>query len=479
MDTASAHRRKLHSMRDPGAIVLVSCYELGQQPLGLAGPDARLRRAGFLPELVDVAVDPLDERLVADARLVGISVPKHTALRIGVAVAKRARALSPGCHVAFFGLYAALNAPYLLDGIADSCFGGEFEGPLVDLALALDSGAALRSEPPDTDSEYERSRQTRGHLPSRDRLPPLTRYARLIRDGRPHVVASVTGSRGCKHRCRHCPIVPLYKGRFYAIPLPTVMNDIRQVVEAGATHINFADPDFLNGPGHARRIARALHGEFPHVTFDCTAKIEHLVRHRPLVRELQDRGCVFVVSAAESLSNRTLAALVKGHTAADVRDTVRFFQSIDLALRPTFVPFTPWDTLEDFRSLLEFVENERLIDHIDPVQYTIRLLVPPGSVLATSPLMQPYLGTLDRENFTFAWRHPDRRMDELQRRLASLVVRSVHDGDDSAVTYFRIVEEARAPESGIRPTNTDYETIEVRFPRDRNRPVHLTESWFC
>jgi radical SAM superfamily enzyme YgiQ (UPF0313 family) len=465
------------SLRESGAIVLVSCYELGQQPLGLAGPDAHLRRAGFHPELIDIGVDPLDEGLLSAARLVAISVPMHTALRIGVAVAKRVRALNPSCHVALFGLYAALNATHLLETVADSCFGGEFEPALVDLAVALDSGREIRRAVPDTRGELASARKTRGLLPSRDRLPPLSRYARLVRDELAHVVGSVVTTRGCKHLCRHCPVVPVYNGRFYAIPFLSVMDDIRQVIHAGATHISFGDPDFLNGPGHARRIAGALHEEFPDVTFDFTAKIEHLVRHRPLVRELQDRGCVFVVSAAESLSDRVLAALAKGHTPVDVRDTVRFFKTIGLALRPTFVPFTPWETLDDLRSLLAFVDEEDLIDHVDPVQFTIRLLVPPGSVLATSEVMRPYLGGLDPENFTFEWHHPDERMDELQRRLASLVADSIQCGDDPAATFFRIVAEVDAATG--RPDVPEAAPVDVRFPRARIRPPRLTETWFC
>jgi len=72
------------ALRQPGAILLVSCYELGHQPLGLAWPRAFLERAGYAPETLDLAVEPFDADKAQRARLVAISVPMHTALRLGV-----------------------------------------------------------------------------------------------------------------------------------------------------------------------------------------------------------------------------------------------------------------------------------------------------------------------------------------------------------------------------------------------------------
>jgi len=69
-----------------------------------------------------------------------------------------------------------------------------------------------------------------------------------------------------------------------------------------ATHITFGDPDFLNGPGHALAVTRALHAEFPTVTFDFTAKVEHLLRHARHLPELGRLGCAFVVTAALTLA---------------------------------------------------------------------------------------------------------------------------------------------------------------------------------
>src|SRR5881409_830728 len=97
-------------MRQPGDILLVACYKLGHQPLAVAWPAAFLERLGYAPAILDVSVEPFDVEKAARARVVAISVPMHTALRLGVRVAERVRAVNPSCHICFFGLYASLNA---------------------------------------------------------------------------------------------------------------------------------------------------------------------------------------------------------------------------------------------------------------------------------------------------------------------------------------------------------------------------------
>src|SRR5206468_3057998 len=206
----------------------------------------------------------------------------------------------------------------------------------------------------------------------------------------------VEASRGCLHRCLHCPIPPVYQGRFFAVPREVVLEDVRRLVQAGAGHITFGDPDFLNGPGHALKLVRALHFEFPRLTYDFTAKVEHILEQEALVPQFAATGCLFVVSALESLSNVVLANLEKGHTRADIPVALAIVRRAGIALRPSFVPFTPWSTLADYLDLLDFVEAERLIDHVDPVQYTIRLLIPPGSPRLSRPAIHPFLGALDQ-----------------------------------------------------------------------------------
>jgi len=457
-------------VKESGAILLVACYELGHQPLAVAWPAAFLEREGYRPAVMDVSVEPFDAERVQRARVVLISVPMHTALRLGVTVAERVRAVNPACHIAFFGLYATLNAEHLLAGPADSVLSGEVEAALVGLVRRLEAGADSAT------ASRARSLPVLEKLsfpvPSRAQLPSLKKYARLERDDGQELVAYVEASRGCKHLCRHCPIPPVYGGRFFVVPVEVLLADVRQQVEAGATHVTFGDPDFLNGPGHALAVARALHGDFPRLTFDFTAKIEHLLRQRARLPELARRGASFIVSAAESLSDTVLAHLEKGHTRTDIETAVRLVSAAGMTLRPTWVPFTPWTTLDDYRELLEFVETCGLVDAIDPVQFSIRLLIPPGSLLLESAALRPFLGDLVKNQFHHAWTHPDPRMEALHREVSAAVARAADGREDGAVTFQRVRELADRA-AGVAPRAF------ATPARDRKRPPRLTEPWFC
>ena len=455
-----------------GSVLLISCYELGHQPMGVALPLGFLERAGFTPDAMDIAVEDFDEQKVAAASFIGISVPMHTAMRLGVRVADRIRKVNPSCHVCFYGLYAALNSEYLLDHGADSCIGGEYEEPLVSLVEALDaqSDAAVAGV-------IQRDRPAAPFLhrlefapPSRSALPTLDKYAHLEQNGVCRPAGYVEASRGCLHLCTHCPIPPVYGGRFFAIPQDIVLNDIRQQVFNGATHITFGDPDFLNGPKHSLNVVRAMHEEFPELTFDFTAKIEHLLKRGQDLPEFGKCGCMFIISAVESLSEKVLGILAKEHTRDDFRAALEFCKVAGIPLRPTWVAFTPWTTIDDYLEMLEFVESNGLIDHVDPVQFTIRLLIPPGSLLADHPATRPYRGELDEAAFTFRWDHPDPRMDQLHKDVSKLVAEAVEAEEDSGVTFYRLLELAR----GQQPMSTV-----CSLTPDRRRAPRLTESWFC
>jgi radical SAM superfamily enzyme YgiQ (UPF0313 family) len=467
-------------MRAPGEILLVACYELGHQPLAVAWPAAFLERDGYRPATMDVSVEPLDAEKVARARVIAISVPMHTALRLGVTVAERARAANPGCHICFYGLYASLNADYLFAHGADSVIGGEAEAPLVDLIRMLEAGPGSDQNRP-VPFVHRRGQPAAPHLkrldfpvPSRAALPSLKKYAHVDRGGHLDLAGYVEASRGCLHLCRHCPIPPVYGGRFFAVPQEVVLADIRQQVEDGATHITFGDPDFLNGPTHALGLARALHAEWPALTFDFTAKIEHLLRHRGHLPELATLGCLFIVSAAESLSDAVLAHLDKGHTRADIMAVLSATREAGITLRPTWVAFTPWTALDDYREWLDFLEAEELIDHVDPVQYSLRLLVPPGSLLLESPAMTPFLGDLEQETLSYRWSHPDPRMDRLQEAVTAMVAEAAESGEEARVTFDR-VRRLADESAGVEPRPA----TAGRLATGRPRPPRLTEAWFC
>src|SRR3954467_4713583 len=94
-------------------VLLISTYDLGRQPFGLASPAAFLRRAGHEVVCADLTRTRLPEDAARRAGLAAFYLPMHTATRLALPVVDRIRALNPSAHVCAYGLYAPLNAALL------------------------------------------------------------------------------------------------------------------------------------------------------------------------------------------------------------------------------------------------------------------------------------------------------------------------------------------------------------------------------
>jgi len=365
---------------------------------------------------IDLSRDQLSPDAVSAARVVAFYLPMHTATRLALPVIDRVRSINPDATLCAYGLYAQLNETLLREHGVTTILGPEAEEQLVALAVGGARSAEARSAK--VDQALPRLQFIQ---PDRADLPSLDRYATLVMpDGTRKVVGSTDATRGCKHRCRHCPIVPVYNGQFRVVPADVVLADVRAQVERGAAHITFADPDFFNGPTHARKIVEALHQEFPHLSYDVTIKIEHLLEHRELLPLLVKTGCAFVTSAVESVDDAVLEKLEKGHTRAGFIEAAKLCRHAKLELSPTFVAFTPWTTLASYIDLVNVVDEVGLTSHVAPVQWSIRLLVTFNSRLLELPDIQRLVGPFDPKTLTYPWVHPDPRVDALQRTMMEL-----------------------------------------------------------
>jgi radical SAM superfamily enzyme YgiQ (UPF0313 family) len=452
-------------------VVLISMYEMGKQPFGLASPAAWLRELGARVTCLDLSREPLAEEAVRAANLIAFFVPMHTATRLAVALLPAVREMNPRAHVCFYGLYAPVNENYLRGLGVDTILGGEFEEGLA--ALTTNFGTRQIST-------ISLARQ-KFRVPDRRGLVPLERYARLVMPGgESRTVGYTEASRGCKHLCRHCPIVPVYNGVFRIVERDVVLADIRQQVEAGAQHVTFGDPDFFNGIGHAIPIVEALHREFPRLTYDVTIKVEHLLKHGDCLPKLRDTGCLFVTSAVESVDDAVLERLAKNHTRADFLCVIALFRDVGLTLAPTFVTFTPWTTLASYCELLEIIREHGMIENVAPIQFAIRLLIPAGSRLLELREVREAVGPFDEAALVYPWKHADPRVDALCERLQEIV----HAG-----------EKMGRPRSGIfeRIEEAAYDALACAEPgwagrvTARSMPVmpsratipYLNEPWYC
>ena len=270
-------------------------------------------------------------------------------------------------------------------------------------------------------------------------------------------------------------MVPVYGGRFRVVQRDVVLADIRQQVAAGARHITFGDPDFLNGPGHAIPLVEALHAEFPRLTYDVTIKIEHLLHHRDLLPILRDTGCLFVTSAVEAVDDTILRIFDKRHTRADFVAAVALLRDTGLHLNPTFVTFTPWTTVAGYRVLLALLLELDLVEHVAPIQYAIRLLIPTGSRLLELPEVRALVGPFDAAALLYPWVHPDPAVDRLHQQVLRVAQRAQARREPRQAVFERVWELAAAADPASPLPRVP--TLAMR-PRDRRAPF-LSEPWYC
>ena len=438
-------------------VVLVSTYELGRQPFGLASPAAWLRRDGHAVTVADVSRAPLPPAAVEQADLICFFLPMHTATRLFLKMVERVKQSNPRAHLCAYGLYAPINEALLRQAGVGTIIGGEFERPLADLARGLSRGG----------SEISMDRQ-QFVTPDRSGLPPLGSYARLMVLGESRVVGYTEASRGCKHLCRHCPVVPVYRGLFRVVQTEVVLEDIRRQVAAGAQHITFGDPDFFNGPKHAAAIVEALHREWPALTYDATIKVEHLLNHRDLVEVLRLTGCLFVTSAVESFDDAVLEKLQKGHTRAGFEEALALMRAAGLPMAPTFMPFTPWATLAGYRDFLRTLVDLDLVDQVAPIQLAIRLLIPEGSLLFDLPEVSRLVEPFDARGLCYPWHNCDPEVDALCTAIQDLIKRKECHHASRREIFHAIWDLAGAGEFPPQEPRPDRATV-----------PYLTEPWYC
>jgi hypothetical protein len=433
-------------------VLLLSTYELGRQPVHLASPAAALRNAGHQVRTVDLAVDELSDDEVTWAHRVAISVPMHTATRLADEVAAAITAAQPDLPVALYGLYAGVGSVDV-----DARFEGEYEPGLLQWASGELNG------------RHRYLGRSELGVPDRAGLPDMGRYARLEYRGSTVLAGAVEASHGCRHRCRHCPIPAVYDGKIRVVPRDDVLTDIDNLVAAGARHITFGDADFLNAPAHSLNVLERAHDAHPDVTFDATIKVEHIIRHADLWPRLAELGLLFVVSAFESVDDATLEILDKGHTVADMTRAVEITSEAGIHIRPTWLPFLPWTTPDDVAGVFEFIDTHDLGGSTDPVQMSIKLLVPKGSLLVDHPAMTPHLDRYDTSALTWRWDFADPETGVLHKELETIAANASDCGQEAAATLDEMRQAVSRVSGRELPASSGPVVVTPR----------LTESWFC
>jgi len=446
-------------------ILLISPYDIGRQPFALAQTSTWLKEAGFTVNCLDLSIQKLEKTLLQEADIIGLFLGMHTATRIALQALPKIKQQTNAILFAF-GLYAPLNQTVLKSSGVDYFFAGESEPDILALAKQLSNNNPLVAKEAIISTD-----KIKFNLPDRTSLPVISQYAQLVKENNEQkVLGFIETSRGCKYVCRHCPVTPIYEGKFRIVPFDIVMQDIAQQVDMGAEHISFGDPDFFNGPTHAKKVILAMHKLYPALSFDATIKIEHILNHADLLSVLKDTGCLFITCAVESFDDDILLKLDKGHTRADTFKAVSLIKQAGLSISPTFVPFSPWTTLEGYRDLLQDIVSLNLINEVTPIQLGIRLLIPNGSYLLKLPNFNTLIGEFDTEKLGFPWQNTDPKVDQLQTTIMAIIERADSQNQTRHNTFLDIC-------------NTTHQALGIKAPSlpvfEAKQVPHLTETWYC
>lgn len=461
------------------AVLIISTYDLGHQPQGPAELAGHLHALGVDSQILDLSLTGQ-----VDSQLKRLT--QSSSQRLGESPWQSLLSSSDTLVVYLNMLTSAKMARELIDHIASfpqrpnrlalSGLYAHLVGEELDISGFADHYLHTSSSPADLlrwiHPKVQKSDLTSlPYRPRREILEPIGSYKRVEIGLREIPTGYVETSVGCRHRCRHCPVPIVFDGKIQIHKVEDILQDVQRQVNDGAEHISIGDPDFMNAPIHSMKVLRTLHEKFPSLTFDFTVKIEHILRHRGQWAEIRSLGCLYVISAVESLSDTILGYLDKGHTARDVEVAIDLLDDAGIGMHPSFLPFTPWTEVSDLIDILKFVYANSLDDTLEPVQLGIRLLVPPRSLLLSVPEMKEAITGYDADNFTYLWRFKSEVVEELQRQIATITQEAEAAGESYAMTFARIWSVTQEI-TGITLCLPDRKATKAER-------VSSTEAWFC
>jgi len=426
-------------------ILLLSFYDLGKQPKIISELYKKLDNGSNQIDIVDYSIE--EKNLTLDNYdVLGIYASMHTASVLAEQYL-RDRKLPNKLFV--FGLYANVFSEMFSNFQSIHSFDSDELESLLEVQL-------------NPNYSFKHS------VPDRTILPSITDYSHIV-DGSNNLIAgSVETTYGCKHECTHCPVPIEFKGMFKTFGTEKIITDVTNQVEEGAKHISFNDPDFFNGPKHALKILQLLNEKHPSITYDSTIKVEHILKYPDYFQELKNLNMLFVISAFETTNDHVLNILQKNHSSNDLNKAVELSLENNIDIRPTWMPFSPWTEQNDLISIIKLIENYKLRETVDPIQLTIKLLVPKNSLILKRPEMKEYLLDYDPSSFSYAWKYKFPNIDNIQNELFTYVLQ--HESENEYAQYLGLVD--------ILESHTNETLLNSEKYSQRIVPK-LSETWFC
>lgn len=426
-------------------ILLLSFYDLGKQPKIISELYSRLKTKYIEVDIVDYSIEDRDIQLDQyDA--MGIYASMHTASVLAHNYLKNK--ILPK-KVFTFGLYGNV-----LSELNENIYYVEdFESEKLSTYLNI---------------KFNDNFTLKNTVPDRKILPDISKYAHLVKGNTKLIAGSVETTYGCKHSCTHCPVPIVFNRSFKTYSEEKIISDVSNQIESGAKHISFNDPDFFNGPKYSLKILDTLVNKFPSITYDSTIKVEHILKYEKYFTELSKMNMLFVISAFETTNDFILNILQKNHSSYDIEKATEISLLNNMDIRPTWMPFTPWTEIKDLHNIVSFIEKYQLRETVDPIQLTIKLLIPKKSLILTKPEIRKYIGVYDQESFSYLWSYKNPQVGELQETLFEYILQS-YDTDEN--TQYKDMVTLIEEFSNVKLLSTN--------GYDYKQTPKLSESWFC
>jgi len=162
-------------------------------------------------------------------------------------------------------------------------------------------------------------------------------------------------SRGCPYKCTFCSVAPVWNHESYSRSPKNIVEEMALLHrEAGVDLFLFQDEFFVSGKRQVMEFCRELRAAKLGVEWKAFGRV-NLVDEE-MMREMADCGCLELRFGIESGSDRVLAELKKGFTAAEVLDLVPKAVGIFPRVDTFYVWGFPFETMEDFnQSLFQMV----------------------------------------------------------------------------------------------------------------------------
>lgn len=338
-------------------------------PLGILYLSRILEEKGHTVEIIDFCAEPLDETRLRKAILssdaFGMSVLTFT-LENAIKLSDLVREIDTDIPFVIGGPHCSLYPKQSLSALnADISVEGEGEEVILDIAEVLTGKKEL--------SElhgvcYRKGDEIKAGKPPKiienlDSIPfPARHLVKGYKYG--HILGakfvkgkftSMITSRGCPHKCRFCTRQFIGMNRCRVRSAENVIEEFRELNEAGYDSVMMVDDDFLTNRERASKIMDTLIKERIEMELWVQGRCDSADRN--LYEKMRDAGVRGISFGVESGNQDVLDYYNKRIKLDEIRKAVNLSREMGFFTLGNFILGAPFETKRHFENTIKFAES--------------------------------------------------------------------------------------------------------------------------